>query len=88
MDVQCKLAHELNNIFAVIAAHVDYLNDYSQKETAILPHVVAIREALWRAANIVHECQCAIARDNYLQKKPSERAEAGHHVLLLEPANR
>ena len=87
MDVQCKLAHELNNAFAVIAGHVDFLSDYSHQEPAISAHVVAIREALWRAANMVHDCQCSMARDSYVQKKPSGRAEAGRHVLVLETAN-
>ena len=70
MDEQSKLAHNLNNAFAIISGHVDFLTDYSQQQPAISAHVNAIREALWRAAKLVHDYQCKTAHDRHGKHKP------------------
>ena len=72
MDVRCKLAHDLNNSFAVISGHIDFLSDTCPPDPEIAAHLGAIREALKRAANLVHDCQCAMAFDDYMTK-PSGR---------------
>jgi signal transduction histidine kinase len=72
MDIQCKLAHELNNAFAVIAGHIDLLSDSSPQDPALAAHLAAMRDALQRAASLVHDCQCALAFDELMERKRNQ----------------
>ena len=86
LDEQCKLAHDLNNAFAIISGHIDFLTDYSQNDPAMAGHINAIREALWRAAKLVHDCQCNMAHDRYVKQEPSARVRAYSQPLELDPS--
>ena len=79
----CKCAHELNNSLTIIHGHAEMLSGEFSHNEMIASHVTAIHEAVRHAAEIIDNCQCALAYREYVDRA---RERPGNRSLELNPS--